>query len=44
LPGRSILGPGEKLDFCSRFVSQPDNAVDVMVRFPGAQGAVPGAK
>jgi hypothetical protein len=27
LPGRSILGPGEKLDFRSRFVSPPDNAV-----------------
>jgi predicted Zn finger-like uncharacterized protein len=44
LPGRSILGPGEKLDFRSRFVSPPDNAVDVMVRFAGAQDAVPGAK
>jgi len=44
LPGRSILGPGEKLDFRSRFVSPPDNAVDVMVRFAGAQDVVPGAK
>ncbi|HZP69682.1 MAG TPA: FxLYD domain-containing protein [Pseudolabrys sp.] len=33
LPGRSILGPGEKLDFRSRFVSPPPNATDVMVRF-----------
>ncbi|HET9716102.1 MAG TPA: MJ0042-type zinc finger domain-containing protein [Pseudolabrys sp.] len=33
LPSRSILGPGEKLDFRSRFVSPPPNAVDVMVRF-----------
>jgi predicted Zn finger-like uncharacterized protein len=44
LPGRSILGPGEKLDFRSRFVSPPDNAVDVIVRFAGAQDALPGAK
>jgi hypothetical protein len=44
LPGRSILGPGEKLDFRSRFVSPPDNAVDVMVRFTAAHDAVPGAK
>jgi predicted Zn finger-like uncharacterized protein len=44
LPGRSILGPGEKLDFRSRFVSPPDNAVDVMVRFAGPQDAVPAAK
>jgi predicted Zn finger-like uncharacterized protein len=33
LPGRSVLGPGEKLDFRSRFVSPPPNATDVMVRF-----------
>jgi hypothetical protein len=33
LPSRSILGPGEKLDFRSRFVSPPQNATDVMVRF-----------
>jgi hypothetical protein len=44
LPGRSILGPGEKMDFRSRFVSPPDNAVDVMVRFASAQDAAPGAK
>ena len=44
LPGRSILGPGEKLDFRSRFVSPPENAVDVMVRFANAQDATPGAK
>jgi predicted Zn finger-like uncharacterized protein len=44
LPGRSILGPGEKLDFRSRFVSPPENAVDVMVRFAGGQDAIPGAK
>jgi predicted Zn finger-like uncharacterized protein len=44
LPSRSILGPGEKLDFRSRFVSPPASAVDVMVRFAGAQDATPGAK
>ena len=44
MPGRSILGPGEKLDFRSRFVSPPDNAVDVMVRFVNAQDATPAAK
>jgi predicted Zn finger-like uncharacterized protein len=37
LPGRSILGPGEKLDFRSRFVSPPPNATDVMVRFFASQ-------
>ena len=44
MPGRSILGPGEKMDFRSRFVSPPENAVDVMVRFASAQDAAPGAK
>jgi predicted Zn finger-like uncharacterized protein len=44
LPSRSILGPGEKLDFRSRFVSPPENAIDVMVRFAGAQDTAPGAK
>jgi predicted Zn finger-like uncharacterized protein len=44
LPTRSILGPGEKLDFRSRFVSPPENAIDVMVRFASAQDAAPGAK
>jgi predicted Zn finger-like uncharacterized protein len=44
LPSRSILGPGEKLDFRSRFVSPPENAVDVMVRFSNAQDTAPGAK
>jgi predicted Zn finger-like uncharacterized protein len=44
LPGRSILSPGEKLDFRSRFVSPPENAVDVMVRFSSAQDTAPGAK
>ena len=44
MPGRSILGAGEKLDFRSRFVSPPDNAVDVMVRFVNTQDATPAAK
>ena len=44
LPGRSILGPGEKLDFRSRFVSPPENAVDVMVRFASVHDTVAGAK
>jgi len=43
-PGRSVLGPGEKLEFRSRFVSPPDNAVDVMVRFINAQDAAPATK
>jgi hypothetical protein len=41
MPGRSVLGPGGKLEFRSRFVSPPDNAVDVMVRFINAQDATP---
>lgn len=44
LPGRSILGPGETLDFRSRFVSPPANAVDVVVRFANAQEATLGTK
>jgi hypothetical protein len=44
MPGRSVLGPGEKLEFRSRFVSPPDNAVDVMVRFINAQDATPASK
>ena len=44
LPSRSALGPGEKMDFRSRFISPPENAVDVMVRFASAQDAAPGAK
>ena len=38
-PGRSVLVSGEKLEFRSRFVSPPDNAVDVMERFINAQDA-----
>jgi len=33
LPSRSILGPGETLDFHSRLASPPPDATDVMVRF-----------
>jgi len=44
LPGRSILGPGEKLDFRSRLVSPPAAANDVMVRFFIAQDVATGAK
>jgi hypothetical protein len=44
LPNRSILGPGEKQEFRSRFVSPPANAIDVMVRFAGVQDTASGAK
>lgn len=44
LPSRSILGPGEKLDFRSRFVSPPPNATDVMVRFFTPQDSTTAAK
>ena len=44
LPSRSILGPGEKLDFRSRFVSPPPNATDVMVRFFTPQDSATAAK
>lgn len=44
LPSRSILGPGEKLDFRSRFVSPPPNATDVMVRFFTPQDSAVAAK
>ncbi len=44
LPTRSILGPGEKLDFRSRLASPPADATDVMVRFFNAQDAAAGAK
>lgn len=44
LPGRSILGPGETLEFNSRLASPPADASDVMVRFFNAQDADAGAK
>jgi predicted Zn finger-like uncharacterized protein len=44
MPSRSILGPGEKLDFRSRLVSPPAGASDVMVRFFNPQDVASGAK
>ena len=44
LPSKSILGPGETLDFHSRLASPPADASDVMVRFFTAQDAEAGAK
>jgi predicted Zn finger-like uncharacterized protein len=41
-PSRSILGPGEKLEFRSRLASPPADARDVMVRFFNAQDAAGG--
>jgi hypothetical protein len=32
------------MDFRSRFVSPPENAIDVMVRFASAQDATPATK
>lgn len=39
LPSRSILEPGEKLEFHSRLASPPADAADVLVRFFTAQDA-----
>jgi predicted Zn finger-like uncharacterized protein len=44
LPTRSILGPGESLEFSSRIAAPPGDANDVMVRFFNAQDKLPGAK
>ncbi len=44
LPARSILGPGESLEFRSRLASPPADASNVMVRFFNAQDAVAGVK
>jgi predicted Zn finger-like uncharacterized protein len=44
LPSRSILGPGEHLEFRSRLASPPANARTVMVRFFNAQDASAGAE
>jgi predicted Zn finger-like uncharacterized protein len=44
LPNRSILGPGESLEFSSRLVSPPADANDVMVRFFNANDAMAGMK
>ncbi len=43
LPSRSILGPGEKLDFRSRLASPPADAKNVMVRFFNAHDATASA-
>jgi predicted Zn finger-like uncharacterized protein len=44
LPNRSILGPGENLEFSSRLVSPPNDANDVVVRFFNANDAMAGTK
>ena len=44
LANRSILGPGERLEFSSRLASPPADASDVMVRFFNSQDSVAGAK
>jgi predicted Zn finger-like uncharacterized protein len=44
LPSRSILGPGESLEFSSRVGSPPPDASDVVVRFFNAQDTLPGTK
>jgi predicted Zn finger-like uncharacterized protein len=44
MPSRSILGPGEKLEFKSRLVSPPSTASDVIVRFSNPHDAATGAK
>ncbi|HXX07996.1 MAG TPA: FxLYD domain-containing protein [Pseudolabrys sp.] len=44
MPSRSILGPGEKLEFKSRLVSPPSTASDVIVRFFNPHDAATGAK
>jgi predicted Zn finger-like uncharacterized protein len=44
LPARSILGPGESLEFTSRLVSPPADASDIMVRFFNSQDAAAGTK
>src|SRR5450631_1245898 len=43
-PPRSILGPGERLEFRSQTPAPPADASDVMVRFFTAQDAMAGAK
>jgi predicted Zn finger-like uncharacterized protein len=44
MPSRSVLGPGDKLDFRSRLVSPPENATDVVVRFATPEDSAAGAK
>jgi predicted Zn finger-like uncharacterized protein len=43
-PERSVLGPGESVDFRSHLAAPPADANDVMVRFLGAQDVVAGGK
>ena len=43
-PPRSILGPGERLEFRSQIPAPPADASDVMVRFFTAQDAAAGVK
>ncbi|MGB7259678.1 MAG: MJ0042-type zinc finger domain-containing protein [Pseudolabrys sp.] len=40
LAGRSVLPPGESLDFQSRLASPPKNATDVLVRFFNSRDAI----
>jgi predicted Zn finger-like uncharacterized protein len=43
LPERSILGPGERMEFSSQLASPPKDASDLMVRFFTAQDAAAAA-
>ena len=44
LPSRSILGPGERLDFRSRLASPPADARNVLVRFFNTNDAAKGSE
>ena len=44
MPSRSILPPGDKLEFRSRLVSPPESATDVVVRFSTPEDAAAAAK
>jgi predicted Zn finger-like uncharacterized protein len=44
MPSRSILGPGDSLEFSSRLASPPAEANDVMVRFFNPEDAIAGVK
>jgi len=44
LPSRSILSPGEKLDFRSRLASPPADAKNIMVRFFNGHDVAAGSK
>lgn len=44
LPRRSLLGPGENVEFQSRLAAPPADASDVMVRFFNAQDAASSGK